>query len=97
MRRVSIEHKRKKWVEKVVRWRQNTKRKLVEYKGGKCEVCGYNKCIQSLVFHHRDPSEKEFGITGKTRAFAKMKLEVDKCFLLCANCHGEIHAGVTTI
>ncbi len=90
MRKVSLAHKRKKWVEKVVRWRQNTKRKLVEYKGGKCIKCGYDKCIAALVFHHRDPSKKDFQISGRTMAFEKMKKEADKCDLVCANCHAEI-------
>ena len=88
---ISEEEKRKRKVRHVVSWRQRTKKKLVEYKGGKCQLCGYNKCIRSLIFHHRDPNEKDFGITGKTISFDKLKIEVDKCDLLCANCHGEEH------
>jgi hypothetical protein len=84
----------KKSVEKVIRWRQRAKLKLVEYKGGKCIRCGYNKCIASLNFHHRDPEEKEFSITGKSYSFERLKKEVDKCDLVCANCHGEIHNGL---
>lgn len=72
--------------------RQRLKEKLVEYKGGKCEICGYNKCINALEFHHLDPSEKDFGIVnGNAIAFEKVKKEVDKCILVCANCHREIH------
>lgn len=72
--------------------RQRLKEKLVEYKGGKCEICGYNKCINALEFHHLDPSEKDFGISnGNAIAFEKAKKEVDKCILVCANCHREIH------
>lgn len=88
---ISDEERRKRKVEKVVSWRQRTKKKLVEYKGGKCIICGYNKCIRSLIFHHRNPAEKEFSITGKTISFEKLKKEVDKCDLLCSNCHGEEH------
>jgi hypothetical protein len=77
---------------------QNRRIKLkemsVEYKGGKCEVCGYDKCKDALDFHHRDPSQKEFGIgvKGYTRAWAKVKEELDKCMLVCANCHRELHS-----
>lgn len=77
--------------ESVIEWRRKTKIKLVEYKGGKCECCGYDKCISALTFHHRNPEEKDFTISGKSYSFEKMKLEVDKCMIVCANCHIEIH------
>lgn len=94
---MTSEEKRKKSVAKVTRWRQRMKKKLVDYKGGKCELCGYNKSVYSLVFHHRDPNEKEFGITGKTKAYETLQKEADKCALLCANCHGEVHEGLVQI
>lgn len=72
--------------------RKKLKEKLVEYKGGKCERCGYDKCITALEFHHLDPREKDFGIGSKdVLSFEKCKKEVDKCILVCANCHREIH------
>lgn len=79
--------------------RDKIKQILVDYKGGKCEVCGYNKCIKALEFHHLDPSQKDFGIgqKGYTRSIEKNKQEVDKCILVCANCHREIHEGLITI
>lgn len=66
----------------------------VDYKGGQCSLCGYNKCIKALEFHHLDPNEKDFGfsVKGVTRSFEKIKPELDKCILLCANCHREVHA-----
>jgi len=66
----------------------------VEYKGGKCSLCGYNKCIDALEFHHADSSGKDVGISDKgyTRSWSKVKEELDKCVLVCANCHREIHA-----
>jgi len=77
---------------RVTRKRQENKRKYVEYKGGSCEICGYNKCIAGLTFHHRIESEKEFQISdGKTRPWDKVKKELDKCMLLCSNCHNELH------
>ena len=68
------------------------KERLVEYKGGKCEICGYDKCITALEFHHLNPEEKEFGIgNNDILSFERNKQEVDKCILVCANCHREIH------
>ena len=66
----------------------------VEYKGGKCERCGYSRCIEAFDFHHADPAKKDFGISNKgyTRSWKRVKSELDKCIMLCANCHREIHA-----
>jgi hypothetical protein len=78
----------------VIDWRRRTKEKLIAYKGGKCELCGYNKnCPSAYDFHHRDPKKKEFGIgqKGITRSLEKLKKEADKCQLLCRNCHAEVH------
>lgn len=77
----------------VINWKKDKKKKLIEYKGGKCQVCGYNKCEQALEFHHIDSTQKEFDISSNSYSFEKMKLEADKCALLCANCHREVHAG----
>ena len=72
--------------------RNNIKLALVQYKGGKCEKCGYNKCIAALEFHHVNTKEKEFTIAKhNTKSFIHLKKEVDKCMLLCSNCHKEIH------
>lgn len=83
--------------ESVIEWRKRTKLKLIEYKGGKCQVCEYNKCSRALEFHHLDPNEKDFGIGGKSLSFEKLKNEVDKCILVCSNCHSEIHEGLIII
>ena len=65
---------------------------LIAYKGGKCERCGYDKSSRALEFHHLNPSEKDFGISKVlTRSIQSLKEEVDKCILLCSNCHAEIH------
>lgn len=73
--------------------RQRLKKKLVDYKGGKCEICGYDKCINALDFHHLNPNEKDFCISKyMVLSFDKLKKEVDKCILVCANCHREIHS-----
>lgn len=80
--------------EAVQRRRAKIKELAVEYKGGSCENCGYCKCINALEFHHTDPNEKDFGVAakGNTRSFDKIRAELDKCVMLCANCHREEHA-----
>lgn len=86
-------------VEAVQRRREKLKLLAVEYKGGECEVCGYKKCVNALEFHHIDPNEKEFGVgeNGYTRSIETIKKELDKCVLVCSNCHREIHAGLIDI
>jgi 5-methylcytosine-specific restriction endonuclease McrA len=76
-------------------WLLRNKLKAIEYKGGKCEMCGYDKCPSALEFHHKNPLEKEYhkdsrGL-NRRRSFENSKEELDKCILLCANCHREIH------
>lgn len=71
----------------------------VEYKGSKCQCCGYNNCLDALEFHHLNPNEKDFNISDRnlTYDWEKIKNELDKCILVCANCHREIHAGIKQI
>lgn len=70
------------------------KKKALAYKGGKCVRCGYDKCDAALAFHHTDPSQKEFQISGSHSAsWDKMMKELDKCVVLCINCHAETHAA----
>ena len=92
--KMSIDNRKKNLVRQVIYWRVKAKSKLVEYKGGKCEKCGYNKCVDALDFHHRNPDEKDFSIGGKSWSFERLKNEVDKCILVCANCHREIHYNI---
>ena len=93
-RHETLSDAQRRWnrVKSVVNWRRRTKEALVEYKGGKCVRCGYSKCIDALEFHHRDPSKKDFSVSGKTWSLERLKKEVDKCDLVCSNCHREIHA-----
>ncbi len=80
--------------EKVIECRKRKKQNLVEYKGGRCERCGLESHIYDVYdFHHIDPSTKEFGLAslGKNFSFEKCKKEVDKCMLVCKNCHAIIH------
>lgn len=64
----------------------------VEYKGGSCIRCGYDKYYGALEFHHLDPSKKDFNLgNSRLTSFEKVKAELDKCILVCSNCHREIH------
>ncbi|MDD5732017.1 MAG: HNH endonuclease signature motif containing protein [Patescibacteria group bacterium] len=78
----------------VARRRKRLRELAIEYKGGKCQKCGYKKCLEALEFHHLDENKKNFGLSarGVTRSWDKVKREIDKCILVCANCHREIHA-----
>ncbi len=60
----------------------------------KCFVCGYSKCFDALHFHHKNPKDKKFNIGWIMKSpISKEKMEeLDKCILVCANCHCEIHA-----
>lgn len=81
-------------------WALEQKRKAVEYKGGKCVVCGYSKCFAAMDFHHKNPLEKDGYGTGALKqhwSFERNKKELDKCVLVCVRCHREIHVGETTL
>ena len=74
--------------------RKAVKKMLVNKKGGKCEICGYNKSLRALQFHHIDSKEKDFVLSHLTinkNNIIKSKNEIEKCQLLCANCHAELH------
>jgi 5-methylcytosine-specific restriction endonuclease McrA len=67
------------------------KKFLVGHKGGKCEICGYCKSLRALQFHHKDPKEKDFTIGNFLSSNDRTLSELEKCILVCANCHAEIH------
>jgi hypothetical protein len=83
----------------VKRRRRKLREMARSLKGDKCAICGYNKCARVLSFHHIDPSKKDFSLSekGLTRSWEKIKEEIKKCVLLCANCHLEVHDGVTRL
>ena len=76
--------------------RKKIKLLAIEYKGGKCIICGYAKYVGALELHHLNPHDKKFGIgdKGYTRSWDKVREELDKCVLLCANCHREVAANI---
>jgi hypothetical protein len=87
--------RREYMIQAVTKRRRKVKQMAVDYKGGKCERCGYNRCVDALDFHHIDPSQKDFslGSKGHSRSWERVKAEIEKCILVCANCHREIHAS----
>ena len=67
----------------------------MEEAGGCCAICGYDTTVVNLHFHHVDPNAKSFNLNmGTTKAIARYRDEAGKCVLLCANCHGEVEAGL---
>ena len=77
-------------------WRAQQKRRikerLIEEAGGKCVLCGYDRCVAALDFHHLDPTEKDLRIS-RCSSYDEAKREAKKCRLLCANCHREVEVG----
>ena len=72
--------------------RREKKQRAIEKMGGKCQKCGYNKCPAALEFHHKDPNEKDFTIKDIVAgSWSKIEGELEKCIMLCANCHREEH------
>lgn len=77
-----------------VRRTKERKQKLVELSGGKCSECGYSKCMKALCFHHKNPEDKCFPLSGSVFAQKSWKdilIEHAKCIMLCCNCHIELH------
>lgn len=85
--------------ERVTSWRRRTKRILIDEAGGKCHLCGYERCAAALQFHHVNPAMKSFNLSheGVARSLARARAEAAKCVLLCANCHAEVEAGFVTL
>jgi len=83
----------------VAKRRKKLRMMAIAYLGNQCQMCGYNKCKSALDFHHRNPKMKDFGLSqnGMTRSWEKTKTELEKCVLVCANCHREIHDGITQL
>lgn len=74
--------------------RKKVREMAIKYLGGSCLRCGYNRCVEALEIHHFNSSDKDFGISDKgyTRSWNRIREELQKCELLCSNCHREVHA-----
>jgi hypothetical protein len=89
---------RAEYLKKAVTERRKKLRTMaLDYKGGKCVFCGYSAYSGALDFHYL--SNKSFGLSarGLTRSWDKIREELDKCVLVCANCHREVHAGLKNV
>jgi transposase len=86
-------------VEAVAKRRRKLKSILVAEAGGCCVLCGYDRHVGALAFHHVDPAEKRLQISwnGVTQSLDALRAEARKCVLLCANCHAEVEAGVAVV
>lgn len=74
----------KRWIDRKI--------KAIEYKGGSCTSCGYAKHYSALEFHHPNPLEKDCDWNKlRLKSWDKITSELDKCILLCSNCHREVH------
>jgi hypothetical protein len=89
--------RKRQHIEYVLKRGRRIKQELVDAKGGGCQICGYDKLLGALSFHHRDPKTKCFGLTMNqcwSKARATLEEEAAKCDLLCVRCHMEVEAGI---
>jgi transposase-like protein len=79
--------------------RRRVKRILLAEAGGACALCGYDRCVAALHFHHVNPASKSFALAaaGVTRSLAAARAEARKCVVLCANCHAEVESGLAEL
>ena len=92
-------NRREELIRAVAKRRRKIKFLAIEYKGSKCQICRYDTYQGALDLHHLNPKDKEFALShkGYTRSWQKVKAELDKCVLLCANCHREVEAGIAQL
>lgn len=85
--------------ERISRRRRRLKEILALEAGGRCRVCGYDRYLGALQFHHLKPEEKRLGLAagGLTLGLETLRVEARKCVLLCSNCHVEVEAGLTSL
>jgi len=86
-------------IEAVKKRRIKLRKMARDHKGGKCAICDYKKCNRALSFHHLGLKKKDLSLSsrGLTRSWEKIKKEIDKCILLCDNCHIEVHDVITQL
>ena len=81
-------------VQAVTKFRQRRKENLIKVLGSCCCLCGYNKCVGALEFHHINPENKSYQLSsGNCHKIEDDLEEAKKCILVCANCHREIHTS----
>lgn len=80
-------------------WRERNRALYDDYKKTLCcKLCGEDES-SCLDFHHLDPTKKEYSISSAPRhkSFKKIMEEIEKCIVLCSNCHRKVHAGVIVL
>ena len=73
---------------------------LISLRGGKCQICGYDKNLSAFDFHHKNPETKKFQLDQRSLSNSSMKSileEFENCEVLCSNCHREYHSPDLTI
>lgn len=75
------------------RRRSDLRAKAIAHKGGRCQICGYDRSPAAMDFHHLNPMEKDFSISSRMTSWSAIEAELRKTILVCANCHREIHDG----
>lgn len=80
----------------VTRWRNRTRSRLITAFGGRCGLCGYDRCVRNLALHHTDPSKKDKNV-WQTKNWQAIIADARGCVLLCHNCHGEVHDGLVSV
>jgi hypothetical protein len=85
--------------QRVTKRRRRVKEILVAEAGGACRLCGYDRSVAALHFHHVDPEQNSFrlALRGVARSLERCRVEARKCVLLCANCHAEVEAGLARL
>lgn len=83
----------------VTKRRRDVKAILVAEAGGRCAICGYDRCRAALAFHHLDPDAKRMHVSadGRGTALDVLRAEARKCVLLCHNCHAEVESGTAAV
>lgn len=94
------EAEKKKAARDLMLLKREINKKLVQFFGGKCQICGIpgDPCI--FDFHHLNPDEKEVNMAGlicRTRDWDTLVTEGKKCALLCSNCHRMVHRGLADL
>jgi len=94
-------HRELHYNEKNKEIRRTAKELIVNYRGNKCEICNYDKCLSALTFHHKNKDDKEYSIAKKSLRITDIQEltedilnEINKCELLCSNCHREKHIDI---
>lgn len=90
---MTYKNKKDLYANQVQRWIRR-KKEAIQYLGGSCITCGYDRYYGAFHFHHRDPATKKWDWTKlRLRKQSDIDSELNKCDLLCANCHAEVHGG----